>query len=103
MSAFKDVQFMSAREKERVHRRTCYCGSSAFKASITIQIADVPVWFSKEGALTYDDMKGESQGWDTDGQPEVACVKCGHLFDIERTGDPIGTAYLKGKEVGDAE
>lgn len=91
-----------AKKTGQVYRRRCYCGSTKFRASITIEIANVPVWFSKKGTLTYDDTKGDSRGWDTNDQPEVACAKCGHLFDIERTGDRMDSAYLKGKEPGDA-
>ena len=84
--------------RTKAYRRECLCGSEKFRADITLEIKKVPVRFSKQGTLTYDDTKGESMGWDTAEQSEVYCAKCGHLFDIERTCDAMDTAYLMDKE-----
>ena len=48
----------------KAYRRECLCGSKKFLADITLEIKKVPVWFSRQGTLTYDDTKGESMGWD---------------------------------------
>lgn len=88
-------------EKKKARRTRCYCGSSKFTTSITLRISNVPVWIGKGGRLHYDDTKGHSEGWDTNEQPAVACAKCGHLFDIERIGDPMDTVYLVDKVTGD--
>lgn len=71
-------------------RTTCYCGSRRFKTSITLEVRDVPVRLSERGALSYDDTKGNTDGWDTSAQPEVSCAKCGHLWDLEYDVDAEG-------------
>lgn len=83
-----------AEEPGPVFRRTCSCGSTSFKASITLEILDVPVWFSTAGVLAYDDIKGYSCGWDMENQPEVACAACGHRFIVILIGNSAGAAYL---------
>lgn len=58
-----------------------------------MEINDVPVQLSPIGALSYDDTRGNTDGWDTSAQPEVSCAKCGHLWDLEQeaeTEDPKG-------------
>ena len=62
-------------------RRTCTCGSSKFKTDVTIQLYGMPVWFSKNGSLRYNDTKAASSaGWDTVTQPEILCAKCGRRW-----------------------
>ena len=63
---------------------TCICGSRKFKTSITLELVGVPVRLLKNGTMNYDDTKADySDGWDVLQQPEVACAKCGHLYDLE--------------------
>lgn len=74
-------------------RTACYCGSRRFSTTITLEIHHVPVKLSGRGALSYDDTKGTTDGWDTSTQPEVSCAKCGHLWDLEQESeaeDPKG-------------
>lgn len=70
------------------NRTTCYCGSRQFKTSITLEISDVPLRLAKHGTLSYDDTAGYSDGWDVGAQPEVACAKCSHLWDLEHVDAP---------------
>ncbi len=63
---------------------TCKCGSKRFKTSITLEIRNVPVTLRADGSVSYDDTKGQSDGWDVLSQPEVSCVKCKHIYHLER-------------------
>ena len=65
----------------------CVCGSTAFSACFTIQIMEAPVWFGKDATMSYDDTKGDSQGWDTAEEPEICCAKCQHIYHLEQLDD----------------
>jgi len=71
---------------------TCPCGSKRFVVKkMRLVIRDVPLVFDGSlgpntwGPYTYDDMKGDSDGWDRVEDDDVRCAACGRRFrpDIE--------------------
>ena len=67
--------------------RVCVCGSNKFLTNIRLEIHNVPLDLHSDGTMSYDDTKGDSQGWDIDNQPEISCKECGHLYNLERDDD----------------
>jgi hypothetical protein len=82
----------------------CKCGSTKFLALMTLELSEVPVNMLRDGSVSYDDTKGQSEGWDTLEQPEVTCAKCGHIYALEReeadTKDDRPTYTLKDMQTG---
>ena len=62
----------------------CKCGSTRFKTTINLEIRNVPVLLKPNGSISYDDTKGDTDGWDTLQQSEITCKKCGSLYDLEK-------------------
>ena len=68
--------------------QACACGSLKFKASMTLVLTGVPVWFARaDGRMTYDDTKAEhSDGWDADGTT-IECARCGKEYLLSEPDD----------------